>query len=873
MQGNNSSLNEWTALLTESTADTNQPRHNLKVAWTRDQSNADYFTIGASVIGGPDLIKGSDDTAITKTELFTFFDESDRLLRIEYERGVSDIVNGVDVGMIGGISYNLCDVILDNTDGRFTFGKNSTIGTALIANRPTIVNLGYYLSSKSFSKLVPVFKGLSNTPQEDKLARTVGFHCSDYIATINDAQMAVAMYVDKRTDEIIKDILLRLGFSSDQFALDEGLNTISYAWFDDTVKAGDRIRQIVESEGGHFYQDELGVIRFETRRHYGTAPHNTVVHTIHKNDIFSWSELESQRIVNRCTVIGNPRTVQSSQEVWRQSQVIQLDNGEVKTVWADFENPVTGTSTPVSGTDFIANTAEDGSGTDISSSVSLTVTTFAKSAKIEITNSSGVIAYITFLRLNGTPAIVQSPIKEVYEDADSINRYGRRELTIESDFIDDESYSYYLARAIVRKHKERRRQVEVMINAVPHLQVKDYVTIFDPDLQTNTNGWYSTSLKSRVRLTIDADKIDGDLINFPVYVDLSDMPDHFFKHTQGDGSDIVVTSGDGSTKLNRELVSIDTGAKTGQMHFLASSVSSTTDTDFYIYYNGPASFESNSTSVWTDYIGVWHLDDTPTGSSGDVSDSSASGFDGDTVGSMGSADLVSGQVGDSIDFDGSDDRVEIAHNNAMQLDTFTISMWLNVDALPGGGEFPQVLYKGGNYQINLQQNTGNPYLTVSSGGNRSYVSTTALTPGSWDHLVCVHKSGSQKIYLNGVEVASGTDTGSLDANFEELGFADNGAGSALNFNGKMDEIRISGQFRESDFVTAEYNNQSDTSTFYTVSRDESPVFNMRVMRIRGSMVGAEYVQKLLLREITDDETDSWFIIGTSTIDSQTEVIG
>ena len=58
-----------------------------------------------------------------------------------------------------------------------------------------------------------------------------------------------------------------------------------------------------------------------------------------------------------------------------------------------------------------------------------------------------------------------------------------------------------------------------------------------------------------------------------------------------DGGDIRVTTSNGTTELPRQVVSIDVGSETGELHFEADSLSSTQPTDFYIYYGNVAASE------------------------------------------------------------------------------------------------------------------------------------------------------------------------------------------------------------------------------------------------------------------------------------------
>jgi hypothetical protein len=71
------------------------------------------------------------------------------------------------------------------------------------------------------------------------------------------------------------------------------------------------------------------------------------------------------------------------------------------------------------------------------------------------------------------------------------------------------------------------------------------------------------------------------LTDFPVYVDLSDLPAGFHTNcNQTDARDIRVTRSDGVTECAREVVSYDSTNDKGELHFKANSISSSADTDF-----------------------------------------------------------------------------------------------------------------------------------------------------------------------------------------------------------------------------------------------------------------------------------------------------
>lgn len=65
-----------------------------------------------------------------------------------------------------------------------------------------------------------------------------------------------------------------------------------------------------------------------------------------------------------------------------------------------------------------------------------------------------------------------------------------------------------------------------------------------------------------------------------MYIDLADLGSSFFSNTKSDGSDIRVTTNDGTTEVPRELASFDAAASTGELYFKAPTLSSSTDSFF-----------------------------------------------------------------------------------------------------------------------------------------------------------------------------------------------------------------------------------------------------------------------------------------------------
>jgi len=110
--------------------------------------------------------------------------------------------------------------------------------------------------------------------------------------------------------------------------------------------------------------------------------------------------------------------------------------------------------------------------------------------------------------------------------------------------------------------------------------------------------WFNTSWRFRVNITIQSSQITSTLTNFTVYVNLSDLGSDFFSNSTTDCGDLRVTESDFVTEVAREVVFCDTGAETGELHFITSSLSASTDTTFWIYYNNSGATEPPPNSTF-----------------------------------------------------------------------------------------------------------------------------------------------------------------------------------------------------------------------------------------------------------------------------------
>lgn len=497
-------------------------RVKVRASWMKvEDLSTVYAIVGTSLVGGPNLVQGAS-AVITNADLFDYMDESIYSMRLDYDRRLDE--------PRGGISHAIADVLLDNITGRFSPNHNATIGTALEARRPFKMSIGFNASGTD--RMVQVISGLtSERPKNSRGEKLVQVSIYDYITFIENADLEAAIYENMRTDQILESILVDLGFGSSQYSLDQGLNTIAFAWFDKDKSAGRRIRDICESEEAHFYQDENGVLRYENRNHYATYPHQTVQRTIDPGDILSDEDDESTPIINRAVVIAKPRKVDTALSVlWTNADVPSIAAGASLTIWAAFYDseggqnklPVKEITTPASTTDYTGNTLADGTGTNRTASLSVVVTNFVESAKVVITNNHGSdTVFLTLMQLRGKAARVTQAIQAVVEDAGSINKFEAQEHTLQNDLIQSRSVATTIATNLVAKYKDPMSRRKIRIPGIPHLQLKDLLYVLNPtpenlipnpSFEVNTTHWSvvqsggGTITLSRAR---DVPMIDG----------------------------------------------------------------------------------------------------------------------------------------------------------------------------------------------------------------------------------------------------------------------------------------------------------------------------------------------------------------------------
>jgi hypothetical protein len=350
-------------------------------------------------------------------------------------------------------------------------------------------------------------------------------------------------------------------------------------------------------------------------------------------------------------------------------------------------------------------------------------------------------------------------------------------------------------------------------------------------------AWYSDSWAHRVSITISSAQLSADLANFPVYVDLADLPADFHAGVNSDGSDIRVTLSDGTTEVPREVVFYDSATDTGEMYFKAPALSSSADTVFYIYYGNPSATEPAVTAtygrnnVWSNgYGGVWHM--------GTATLVDSTGQVGNSTSNTGTVSATS-EFGTATDYSGSSQRSIIpdaASINANVLNSLTYTLWLNADS------FTRSMEKGDQYFLLNFAGSGDQGPLVKISGANRMADVGTLSTGTWYMLGGRYSyaggtSGVLDAIKNGSIVNTTTGlTAQIDSASKDLYIGSDD--TSLYFDGRIDEVRISSVVRSDAWIAAEYSSQN-ASGFYAVGAQEDTGGgsepDARTLRLRGGV--------------------------------------
>ena len=187
-------------------------------------------------------------------------------------------------------------------------------------------------------------------------------------------------------------------------------------------------------------------------------------------------------------------------------------------------------------------------------------------------------------------------------------------------------------------------------------------------------------------------------------------------------------------------------------------------------------------------VGAWAFNEGSGTAAGDVSGSANHGS------LINATWSTSGRFGGALSFNGSSAFVSVPDAPSLDLTTgMTLEAWVNPAAAMGSSWRTIVLKEQTDqlvYALYANGDTSRPLGQMwVGGGERKVTGTAAVAVNTWTHLATTYDGATQRLFVNGVQVASGAQTGLIATSASPLRIGGNAIWGEL-FEGRIDEVRV-----------------------------------------------------------------------------------
>ena len=334
----------------------------------------------------------------------------------------------------------------------------------------------------------------------------------------------------------------------------------------------------------------------------------------------------------------------------------------------------------------------------------------------------------------------------------------------------------------------------------------------------------SSSWGSHSKLVFDNSGRTENLTNIPVLVTLNSGNIDYSK-TQDSGEDIRFIDGTTGAELEYE---IEEWNESGDSFVWVNvpQIDGSSDHIWLYHNNGSASDAQYAAGVWdANYVGVWHLEENGSGAADEYVDSSGTG--NHAQGGDGAAgdtpSQIAGQIGTGQDFDGTSEFIAIPKvSNDFNGDVGTASFWMTADAVGSWMAALEMRVAGGfdNSMAMWWNDPSDFQITYRAGGGFFNHAADEITDNSDWHLVTqTWDAGADeaKQFVDGSQVGNtetdlGVWAGTIDI-YPTIG-ANGAVGRDGDWDGIIDEVRISTIARSPDWIAAQHLSMTDAFITY-----------------------------------------------------------
>lgn len=345
--------------------------------------------------------------------------------------------------------------------------------------------------------------------------------------------------------------------------------------------------------------------------------------------------------------------------------------------------------------------------------------------------------------------------------------------------------------------------------------------VADDDLQYESayetqegENWWNTNWTYRKLITLNSSQTPSTQLNFPVLINITDS--NLSSFAQSDGDDIVfILYSDNTTQLNHEIEQYTTaGRLTSWVN--VTSLSHTTDTKMWMYYNNSGcGNQEHVTDTWdSNYAIVLHFD----GTSATCINDSTSNYNNATSDQGDPTYNITGKFGKAMNPD-INDAVLIPSSVSLNFtDNYTIETYYKADVAVWEGTgthnlFDKTISASPKYILCQWADTQNKWYSYNDNVGTYWVVSNVFVPSSnWNHMAIrmVEESTNSKIYYDGTWDNNVENSASAITTDVPLRIGNN-----ENYDGGMradiEEFRLSEGLRSEDYIVTSYNTMNNCS--------------------------------------------------------------
>lgn len=401
---------------------------------------------------------------------------------------------------------------------------------------------------------------------------------------------------------------------------------------------------------------------------------------------------------------------------------------------------------------------------------------------------------------------------------------------------------------------------------------------------THATSWYSASWPYRKAITINHSQVSQasgtTLSNFPVLIDIA-SDTNLASFASSTGADILFTAADGTTKLSHEIESYSSSTGSLVAWVNVPSLSPATNTIIYLYFGNASNTtpQQNVTGTWDgNFVGVYHFPSPGGTLSGNDSTADANNgtiYVNNCGGGCAANTSTVGEIDGGVLFPGSPYSlpVKIASSTSLNIGgPLTLESWFNTAAIPSNFASADLIYgdsgSSQSYLLALGSDSTPNRVYIQAGDDISGTdyppyyagyATTTLATSTWYHVAATFTGTQWLTYLDGTLVATVNSTTTpppLTYQVDIGGKSTSGnPATTPTWNLAIDEARISNVARSADWISTEYNNVANLSTFETLGSIQTDAVPTISSFSASPIAGSSAVSSTL----------SWNVVGANTI--------